>query len=768
MFNQVNGPKRDTSLVIGMLISIGIVCIAALLVIGSITQNSDTDTIFPIKRSADKNKLPNISTQLSRQSELKTFSSYEDLSNYLESSASVQNYYAGNLRTFAMDSMAEGMPMAINESAKADIGGGGGDFSQTNIQVAGVDEADIIKTDGKYIYAVSEGNIFIVNASGPNTAVTSVIELDDRPQNIYINGNKLIVFGNNYSLFSNSKIADILPRSQYTFLHVYDISNKTNPELVKKLDFEGYYANSRMIGDYLYFITNHWPHDFSIQPIPRLLENDSVICQSEIPNGTTCPEVHYFNIPYPSQQMTTVSAINIGDLDQAVTRSIYILESSQNIYVSTNALYLTTVKYLNEFQLTTEVLQLAVENNLSDKIKDKINKIERVDSDILSDNEKIQKIHKLIQSHILALSQTEQEALEEKVQDMLKHRYEEIKNELEKTIIHKIAIDKDDIRTVATGEVTGTVLNQFSMDEHNGFFRIATTNNQRWFPWIDGEAQQSYNNLYILDENLQPAGSITNIAPDERIFSVRFMQDRAYMVTFEQVDPLFVIDTSDPYNPSILGELKIPGFSNYLHPYDENTIIGIGQSTRVDEFDRVRTEGVKLSLFDVSDVTNPREIDNYIVDEQSSTPVQHDHKAFLFSKDKNLLVLPINTWTSKLNFNGVLVFDITIDGFTRVGAIEHTDVNLPQARYQNQIQRSLYIDNNLYTLSTAELKVNELGTLDDISFVSLFREDNKYNPGYPEPVFFDDDVMIMELDATEDTMMEINEIMVEEILGLPL
>ena len=125
MFNQVDNPKRDTSLVIGMLISIGIVCIAALLVIGSITQNNDSGTIFPIKRSADKNKLSDISTQLSLQSELKTFNSYEDLSNYLESSASGQNYYAGNLRTFAMDSMAEAMPMAINESVDAGFGGGG-------------------------------------------------------------------------------------------------------------------------------------------------------------------------------------------------------------------------------------------------------------------------------------------------------------------------------------------------------------------------------------------------------------------------------------------------------------------------------------------------------------------------------------------------------------------------------------------------------------------------------------------------------------------
>jgi len=771
MKNLNNKTKNDTSLIIAMLIGIGIICIVALLTISSLLPNQSGQTIFGNKN--ESNNLPNIFNQLNNQGELKTFSSYTELSRYLENNIASQNYYTDDIRTLSFDGIAEAIPMTTDQ--KTGLGGGGGNnYSQTNIQVNGVDEADIIKTDGQYIYTVSEGNIFIIDANpGPDTKIISTIKLNDQPEDIYINNDKLIVFGYNYSLFNNTKVANILPNSQYTFLHIYDITDKTNPELIKKLDFEGYYSNSRMIGDYLYFLTNTWPTDYTIWPFPRLLDNDMDVCTSDIPNGTTCPNVYYFNIPYPSQQMTTVSAINIADTEQDVIRNVYILESSQNIYVSEHALYLTATKYLNEFQLTTEVLLNIVENNLSNTAKNKIVKIQQTDNEVLSDNEKIQKINQIVQSYILSLDLNDQDVLENKVQETLKHRYQEIKSELEKTIIYKIAIDKNSMEIVANGAVSGTVLNQFSMDEYNGFFRIATTNNQHWFPWTtdENDIQQSANNLYILDENLQPAGSLTNIAPDETIYSVRFMKDRAYMVTFEQIDPLFVIDTSDPYNPNILGTLKIPGFSNYLHPYDDHTIIGVGQDTYTDEFNRVRTDGVKISLFDVTDVANPREIDHYTVNEQSSTQAQYDHKAFLFSKDKNLLVLPINTWSSYKPFNGVLVFNITVDGISRRGAIEHTDVKLPQAQWQNQITRSLYIDDYLYTLSNAELKVNDLENLDDVTFVTLLSENNNYYPIYPiEPIPLDD-IMIMEgsnngnTDIEDDmNMMEINTNVIEETL----
>jgi uncharacterized secreted protein with C-terminal beta-propeller domain len=203
--------------------------------------------------------------------------------------------------------------------------------------------------------------------------------------------------------------------------------------------------------------------------------------------------------------------------------------------------------------------------------------------------------------------------------------------DLGKSSIHRIHIDGDEIEYVASGEVPGMVLNQFSMDEYEGYFRVATTT----------YGQTTQNNVYVLDMGLNITGSLENLAPGETIYSARFMGEKGYLVTFKQVDPLFVIDLSDPYNPEVLGYLKITGYSDYLHPYDENHVIGIGKET-TDAGEFAWYQGVKISLFDVSDVSNPREIDKEIIGHRGTdSPVLQDHKAFLFDKSRNLMVIPV-------------------------------------------------------------------------------------------------------------------------------
>lgn len=200
----------------------------------------------------------------------------------------------------------------------------------------------------------------------------------------------------------------------------------------------------------------------------------------------------------------------------------------------------------------------------------------------------------------------------------------------DKTILHRIHIENGEILCAADGEVPGTVLNQFSMDEHEGYFRIATTLHRK-------------NNVYILNMDLEIVGRLENIAPRETIHSARFMGDICYLVTFEKIDPFFVIDLSDPNNPEILGELKITGYSDYLHLYDENHVIGVGKETIPEEGGFSWHQGVKISLFDVTDMTNPKELAKYeIGDRGTDSPVLRDHKAFLFNKEKNLLVIPVS------------------------------------------------------------------------------------------------------------------------------
>ena len=284
------------------------------------------------------------------------------------------------------------------------------------------------------------------------------------------------------------------------------------------------------------------------------------------------------------------------------------------------------------------------------------------------------------------------------------------------------------------------------MDEYNNFFRIATTIGEVW-----NTETQSTNNIYVLDDELTLISKIENIAPGEKIYSARFMGDKAYLVTFKKIDPFFTIDLSDPYNPIILGKLKIPGYSDYLQPYDEDHIIGIGKDT-VDpteeeaegrNFDFAWYQGLKIALFDVSDFENPKEIAKIVIgDRGTDSPALYNHKALLFDREKELLVIPVNLYTisdeiksqynnytgsqyGEFTFQGAYVYNLNlIDGFKEVGRVTHMDDEefLKTGFYPYgpaSIERSIYIDNYLYTISESMVKINTLDNLNDINTIEL-------------------------------------------------
>jgi uncharacterized secreted protein with C-terminal beta-propeller domain len=249
------------------------------------------------------------------------------------------------------------------------------------------------------------------------------------------------------------------------------------------------------------------------------------------------------------------------------------------------------------------------------------------------------------------------------------------------------------------------------------------------------------NNVYVLNMALNITGSLTGLAPGETIYSARFMGERGYLVTFKQVDPLFVIDLSDPNNPRELGYLKVTGYSDYLHPYDETHIIGIGKET-TDAGTFAWYQGVKISLFDVSDVNNPVEISKYeIGDRGTDSPVLWDHKAFLFDKSRNLMVIPVleakvdvteypegvPAWAyGEPVWQGAYVFHVSLDaGIEEEGKITHVEnIADPEKEYYYYyspfaVERSLYIEDVLYTISQAKIKMNSLENLDYINEVEL-------------------------------------------------
>jgi len=294
------------------------------------------------------------------------------------------------------------------------------------------------------------------------------------------------------------------------------------------------------------------------------------------------------------------------------------------------------------------------------------------------------------------------------------------------TSIYRVRLQTANMACEANGSVDGRELNQFSMDEHGNYFRIVTMS------WRNATSQT---NLYVLDMNLTVVGRLENLGIHEYLHSSRFMGDRCYLVTFKKTDPLFVINLTDPANPTVLGELKIPGYSDYLHPYDETHIIGVGKETaEAYEGDWAWYQGIKVSLFDVSNVSNPTQVDVFIIgDRGSDSPILTDHKAFLFDRERELLVIPVleaeidrtqyptdvpaNAYGTPV-WQGAYVLRITSEGFTLRGRITHgAGSGVPESGYW--VMRSLYIEDVLYTVSQRKVKLNSLDDLELINEVEL-------------------------------------------------
>jgi inhibitor of cysteine peptidase len=523
-------------------------------------------------------------------------------------------------------------------------------FSGTNVQVEGVDEADIVKTDGEYIYLTKNQTVVIIRAYPADEAeIVHRLNIGSPVQNLYIAGDKMVVFSHRYPSYYDDVIFEILPSDKdRTTITIFDISDRADPVKEQEVTLDGYYFSSRMIGDWVYFIVNS----------PAYIEDEEIILPIIREGRTWCEvqptDIFYFNDSYGYQIYNTLMALNVQDSDAKAHSETFLLNQESSLYVSLDNMYIVSGGWS------------------------------------------------------------------------------------ENSTITKINVNECEITYVAEGSVPGRILNQFSMDEYDGVFRVATTS------WSRNLGQ--INNVYTLDEKMEVIGRLEGLAPNESIYSARFMGDRCYLVTFKKVDPLFTIDLSDPYNPKVLGKLKIPGFSNYLHPYDENIVIGVGKETEEAKTgDFAWHQGVKISMFDVSDVTNPRELAKIVIgDRGTESPAQYDHKAFLFSKERNLLVIPIletgideedyvdvpPNMYGELLYQGAYVFDISPEGIELRGKVTHIDdpdYFLKSGYWfdsQHEITRSLYIYENLYTLSKGRLQINNLETLEELKVIELNEGDN--------------------------------------------
>lgn len=692
---------------------------------GGDTQISDSNTLLQ---------------QLKDQQRIKRFKDESELDTFLASaSQAMPNYGGGVMKTFsAMDvATQEGSTGAIapnvsttREDTVQGTGGGNPDYSTTNIQVAGVDEGDIMKSDGHYLYYLHGNTISIVDGSNPSSLQQqATLEFTEQPQGMYVSGDRLVAYGYDYGAYKLDALRSFPRSSSFSFVDIYDVSDKSKPSKLMSYSFEGNYKDSRLIGNNLVFITNAYSYGGG-GGLPIMLENEAKVSEAAFPS------VYYFDLPYSSVTTTSVLSVNIekpGDPE----REVYLLPSNGDIYVSQNNLYLTYGKYLNEQDVVMQVGLNVMMSKLPDDMKAKLAEVDSTADFILNDSEKLYKKGQLVEQYVLGLPEDQQKVIEDEITTAVKKEFQSLVDEMQKTVIHKISIADGKIEYKAGAEVEGTVLNQFSMDENGDYFRIATTRNQIWSQYLDEDTKASTNNLFVLNKDMQVVGSVKGLANDERIYAVRFMQDRAYIVTFKQVDPLFVLDLKDPKSPKVLGELKVPGFSTYLHPYDATHLIGIGQDADENKFGNVQAQGVKISLFDVSDINNPVENAHYIVPGEGTNSIAlNDHKAVLFSKDKNLLVLPITeqkSYQTGIDFQGAMVLTINDHEISLRGKIDHGGLQndtqsasgstitepgiVPGDRpvdYQAQINRSAYIGDTLFTFSQRMLKANNLGDLAEL------------------------------------------------------
>ncbi len=577
---------------------------------------------------------------------LKTFSSMLELDSYIEKGlSSPQN---------------RGPPFMEKSNLALAAPQGAAEYSETNIQVAGVDEADIVKTDGKYIYLASGNTFLIVNAyPAEQMKVLSNSSVEGGIRGLFINQDRLVLFEEN-SFFRKEppigKEVMIVPYVNGFHIKVYDTAQKNSPKLIRDISMNGTYINSRMIENWVYIVASqsavNYRQDKYEVVLPTIASNGKT---EQVPVN----EIQYSDNGDISTSYTMIISVNIQDETAEPAMKVLLTGFATTLYVSQRNIYVVLPDrgwWTNEGE----------------------------------------------------------------------------------TVINRISINRGTIKIEAAGTVPGRILNQYSMDEYENHLRIATTTSI-----FNRERSTFSNNIYVLNQQLETVGTLEDLAPEEQIYSARFMGAKGYLVTFKTVDPLFALDLSNPQAPKVLGKLKIPGYSNYLHPFDENHLIGIGKDTvESKQGDFALYQGVKVSLFNIADVNNPKEVSQYVIgDRGTESPVLHDPHALLFDARNGLMVFPILEARilpekypqgappeayGEYVFQGAYVLNIdATSGITLKGTLTHIDdpeIFLKSGYYlysSSEIIRSLYIGETLYTISTEKIKANNIDTLKEIAAINL-------------------------------------------------
>ena len=556
-------------------------------------------------------------------------------------------------------SVAQAAPGPQRESAPAAPA-----FSQTNVQESGVDEPDIVKTDGRTVFAVTDGRLHALDVTGARPRLVGTLALDGAyGHQLLLRGDRLLVMSSSYG---GVPIAgDIVISASQAVISEIDISDPAALKVRRTMTMEGAFVDARMTGGTARVVISASPG--AIRPaavgraslrtfVPQTVLRSTLSGKTFRRSMVACDDVRH---PRRFSGLDLLTVLTI-DLDKGlfnVDRDA-IMAGAQTVYASTTGLYVASQRYVRALEAGRAVPQRS------------------------------------------------------------------------RTDIHRFDISRPDVTSfAASGSVTGFVLNQYSMSEFEGALRVASTEEPVWFDGRqDGESESFVTVLSEHGRSLDMVGRADGLGRGERIYAVRFAGDKGYVVTFRQVDPLYTLDLSRKTAPRVVGELKILGYSAYLHPISDDLLLGVGQ----DASEQGRTLGTQVSLFDVSNPRLPSRKANVSL-AGSSSSAEFDPHAFLFWKPANLAVIPLDSFTAATSFSGAVGFKVGTASITEVGRVTHAPD--PGDTYTPMIGRSLVIGDALYTLSYAGLAANRLDTLGSLSFTAFPREPRVVDPGpSPRPV----------------------------------
>lgn len=634
-------------------------------------RDSATVTLYVAERVVDPTGVPTFVLP----GELRQFLIDQSVERYAHQFGTTQRNYQhyGDdvffLRSGSLDVVAFGGPETTFSLAAIQ------DASQTNTQEQGVDEADIVETDGRYLYTFSDGELIIADLVDPAAPVlVSRMSFDDQYTEMYLQGDRLTLidrggYRGGYRLAMQSSYYYDRSNSG-AVVTVLDISDPSAVSVLKRTEIDGRIVDSRAVGDQVYLTVS----------------------------GLNLPELEYTEVP-------GAEGSKGYDLRVYETLDEYVARVSETLIETAVPTYRT---FDGEGNLVDSGL-LTDPAQIHKPVDDADNSLlTLVTFDVGGD------VPGLVASAGIFTSSSSEVY-------MSGDSFYVIRSGYQQTTIFKFSLDDEGAPTlVATGKVDGYLLNQFSVDEHDGRFRIATTqvvNETHINDWgVEIIRQQRrFNNLFVLEQNgntLEIVGSVENLAPTETIKSVRFMDEVAYIVTFRVIDPLFVIDLSDPINPTVQGSLKIPGYSDYLQPVGEDYVIGIGRDA--DEITG-RIGGIQISLFYVGDMANPTLVDQVTMEDVqwASSEALWDHHAVSYFSDSGILTLPVSWWepidVAADGWNGstqqsaMWTFQIDVDqsgggSIDVMGSVEH----------DGRVRRSVRIGDSLVTISEDFVKINNL------------------------------------------------------------